>query len=1685
MRPPPPPMHTASDAGCQALALQYSLVPVSGRSNSAMLTLNINAYTPGARIALTFPERHILNKQLRGPSMLEPARLQFDAAPDGGLEQGTYMELELPAAPVVHPPLLENGVEVRAARTNPRSVGTITLELGRGGGGVPEHLPLVECSLPTLASGRDTSRPWPPSPPPPPPPSACTAGVAYQVSPKYAGLHCGKQSASASASACPSILRFEASLRLLNWRVGERLFVDFGTCQLLAINLITQTERSGQGGGELFEASKHVVLLNMNSNGDLGYTASLPADGHSANGQQQQAISQAVQSRVVAQQLREAAQNARRDPDSHPGHPTKIGLLLASAPSDDEAWIAMERRGVDRPNEIGLKITMDPASCPAGLHELPRIECPTLAPRPPPLPLHVPAAPPPPPSPPPTRGCDLILSYSMSAHRVTDGDPSAVHRGSATLHVGRWRAGARVVLDYNGCAATAALLPCNPQAGLSCAQVGEVGCDARGVCTFELGAPASRLPPPPPGIELAKLPPQPSTRDWATSLLHEVFMPESFTFTLHVLGREGAVDAMTAGAAQAAVAGGGPADPCTARDAIPALSCPNFAPSPPPPPPLSPLPGPPPCPPGPPVTPNAPPAPPHAPFPISPSPPPMPCSRLGAHAAATDHFSGGTHVARVGHTPVIRVQVELRNWVEDQLVEIQFGAGSWDGQRGCGAADVIVGQSERVEVLSLDSRHGLLTIRTLFLPASFFRRGTGAATVELPTDCFYGESDGGSVPTIELVSCPHFSPPTPPHPPPPPPPAPPPVLPPPSPEPPSPPPSPTPPPLPPPIAARALAASPPPLPSILAPSPPGPSAPSRQATAMALMRMGSGNALRLGCSNECVLRMAKLRPIDSVVADGQCDDGGAGSSHSICELGSDCIDCGFRSVPPGHPPPLPPVPSPPSPPPPRPLPPIPPLPPMPPAPPPHPIFPLPLPPPPSPSPPPPPSVPPQLLPPTIDDLVTTVTCDGISLRWRSASANGAWTVRRYQVEVREEGTATRVLAVEEPTIELEGLAHSTSYSVRVAEVDAERGAHEWVGLWSAPLNLRTRPPERPSAELAYVQPASLGWLSCDTLLARLDLYHGAPPGGSAGAAEATSPLGSTKTGASASRLWARPCKRVEHVTWQVKPAEAGHASAAEWTDATVLPLGASTAHGRPTAAAANTAVAFEDRVTLQLPPSIPLGTAVHLRARLGNSGGVVTTASSPALMAAEALLRHPPGAQSLGSSGVAIEWGTLQGRVASSVAALGACLPQGITFDVQVVRGVDRAGAARPSASVTQGWQTIASEQAAEQLRTPLRCPTGCRFRIRPRARGWPALATSNESASVYTTQLSDPPTGALRLEMHVDASRASAEPRDGLNVLRQVLANWMEMDWRGMVPAPLAGQFLQAFGHDLAATLGNPPGMRLAVVEVRPAVALPLAGGTGTITSSISRGSLVNMDSTGWAAQPQQPHASPFEEHTSVVVFDLTVVDSRTQHVNIAESKDLAGGLASVISSSPRSSIGQTSMMRGLVAAAGLQEVVLGGASVRAVRPAASRHSSASSWSASLYGSRGVYDASSGGRAAYGEQGEEESWSLTSIVGVLALFALVVVIASRRNPEVAQRLLPPRVLTLLGVDQWDAVTTRDDDGSEVESPIAGRRADEDAFERFDDVGRKQRQEPDDQARLVAVYRDGAWHTWNEEDVLI
>ena len=100
----------------------------------------------------------------------------------------------------------------------------------------------------------------------------------------------------------------------------------------------------------------------------------------------------------------------------------------------------------------------------------------------------------------------------------------------------------------------------------------------------------------------------------------------------------------------------------------------------------------------------------------------------------------------------------------------------------------------------------------------------------------------------------------------------------------------------------------PPLPPLL-PSPPSPPPPAPSPPASSPPPPPSPPPAPLApCVNTCVY-----------ASDGDCDDGGPGSEHTACALGTDCIDCGLRNPPP---PPLPPSMPPPPPPSPRPPPPV-------------------------------------------------------------------------------------------------------------------------------------------------------------------------------------------------------------------------------------------------------------------------------------------------------------------------------------------------------------------------------------------------------------------------------------------------------------------------------------------------------------------------------------------------------------------------------------------------------------------------------------------------------------------------------------------------------------------------------------------------------------------------------------------
>ena len=123
------------------------------------------------------------------------------------------------------------------------------------------------------------------------------------------------------------------------------------------------------------------------------------------------------------------------------------------------------------------------------------------------------------------------------------------------------------------------------------------------------------------------------------------------------------------------------------------------------------------------------------------------------------------------------------------------------------------------------------------------------------------------------------------------------------------------------VCSLAFAPDAPQPPPALPPPPPLPPSPPTSPPSPSPLSPPSPAPPRT-CSDSCE------RP--GWVSDGMCDDGGSGSVYSLCLLGTDCTDCGPRSVsplpppPPMLPPPLPPLPSPPLAPPPTALPPPPP-----------------------------------------------------------------------------------------------------------------------------------------------------------------------------------------------------------------------------------------------------------------------------------------------------------------------------------------------------------------------------------------------------------------------------------------------------------------------------------------------------------------------------------------------------------------------------------------------------------------------------------------------------------------------------------------------------------------------------------------------------------------------------------------
>jgi len=631
------------------------------------------------------------------------------------------------------------------------------------------------------------------------------------------------------------------------------------------------------------------------------------------------------------------------------------------------------------------------------------------------------------------------------------------------------------------------------------------------------------------------------------------------------------------------------------------------------------------------------------------------------------------------------------------------------------------------------------------------------------------------------------------------------------------------------------------------------------------------------------------------------------------------------------------------------------------------------------------------------------------------------------------------------------------------------------------VSVRTQPPQGPARELSYLQPLPTVWSSCNRVGVRLAEGHG--PGGAEEHLQA----------ATIERIWQRPCQRVERITWQVKATSAGTSSSNEWVDARVV---SASPHGATADTGSGTLhlTPAQQAVILEMPPGLPTGAPIHLRAQLGNSGGVVTTEASTASTAAEAFLKRAPDVHALGSAGVVIKWGLGLRSMSPSIEPLAACVPSDVTFDVQVMHEVHPLGVAgdeSPSTTMltsvmtaAQGWQTVASEFAGYQLHSPVRCPKGCRFRIRPRARGWPAFS-SNESRSVATSALWSPSRGALRLELHMNtrehgessphaATQVQHHETGPISLVGEVLASWGSMNWRG-ARSPLAASFADAFEHDVAKSLGNPSGLRLDVVEVRPAADVSLPGSFGSLSASggshVSKEIQMGERPTSTFANTRGQDKREGDDHIAVVVFDLIVVDGHTQQASSSAAREVAGRLAGLMASSSFAAHTET-LLRQVVLSAGLQEVGLSGASVRTLRPAGS----------------GMSAMSRGGRL---DNDRDSAFLPTTASALVIMLVAALALATRQNGIARMQSSLRALVGRLSLSGLAATITADPHGGkdEEKQPITASTC-EDAFDRYDAVGRRERQEPDEEAKLVAVYRDGAWHTsepdtWNEEGLLV
>ena len=788
---------------------------------------------------------------------------------------------------------------------------------------------------------------------------------------------------------------------------------------------------------------------------------------------------------------------------------------------------------------------------------------------------------------------------------------------------------------------------------------------------------------------------------------------------------------------------------------LPIISCPRFTPPPPPPPPSPPVP---------------------------PPSPAQPGSCWLGSSVDVEELASTSSASR----PAMRVVVVLESWRAGAFVHVNFEKRPCSATAVRGVQHATLLSSRKGALLFQLSEQPTITRNKHHDHEQDSAPSADAPLLSFAFDMDTCADSTATAAVRPLVTCPELvpSPPAPPGtPPPPPPPSPPsPTPPPPSPPPPGPP---KPPPSPSPLPAIPPAPPPPPLPSpepslpppppprpppTPPPPPPPPDPCDLGLTYSVTNRFESGttfsaqvDVVHWDPGTQIVLDFGPSQPMGEPLSTwGATYVPAASDIHALAfRLGSEarpyfgflatvtpsCDNCGpswltcehFRPRPPPPPRPPPRPPPPPPPPPPAPPPPQPPPPPRPPSPfppppsprpPPPPLTPPPSPPTPPPSPPLPPAPPLPPLSALQDVRVTTATCDGLIVGWRSpaeplSSRSGyavvavrlppvvsaalsvdqlpPWppvlslsahltTLKALDLAVPLQGLPLRraALLLSDPaatTADLTGFRSSSTYAIWVSPMlgSSLPGTAFEHGLWSAPIVAQTKPPRhkpKPTDPPAFVNElASASAGGCSTLKLRMPLLGDGCDSPTSLVLEWRSPKAGWKLLMSVSEEY-------------LSSAEVGEDGDADVNDDTN-----GDADGSPRGSAV---------VEVTVPPFTPC----EFRTRGVNQAGTSEPSlASGALIAGFgplSALMAPPVVRPVSSASFALTLGTTDAPATCTAA---------LEFEVSFRRRQE------------MGWHVLKSRWPTTSLIVePLRCPDGCSFKARPRLNGVDALSPLNEA---------------------------------------------------------------------------------------------------------------------------------------------------------------------------------------------------------------------------------------------------------------------------------------------------------------------------------------------------------------------